>query len=213
MTQNSPTGSSSSDSEKPAATPGWQDWVNRTTAVLAVLAALSSGRWGASNLQAILEQGKVNDTWSMFQAESEKEHSAEQMSQVVNVLGASEPADRTQKVTDLAKSLAAEAKTRNTQKEKVRRDAHHFEASRDRMVERGFWFEISFAALQLGVILSTIAAAAKSRGLLLTAVAIGSIGLVVLVNGFFFVVHAPKTWYQSTTQEMAYEAKSSAESK
>ena len=37
----------------------WEDWITRTTAVLAVFAALSSGQWGASNLRAILEQGKV----------------------------------------------------------------------------------------------------------------------------------------------------------
>src|SRR5204863_5669335 len=71
--------------------PRWEDWIARTTAVLAVLAALSSGQWGASNLRAILEQGKVDDGWSYFQAKSIKGHLAEHMQGLAGALAADRP--------------------------------------------------------------------------------------------------------------------------
>src|SRR6185436_8028046 len=66
----------------------WEDWITKTTAVLAVLAALSSGQWGASNLKAILEQGKVDDGWSYYQAKSIKNHLAEHMQGLVAAMAA-----------------------------------------------------------------------------------------------------------------------------
>src|ERR1700755_635407 len=88
---------------------GWNDWATRTTAVLAVIAALSSGRWGASNLQAILEQGKVNDTWSFYQAKSIKEHGLESTRDLARALGANESGDRAAALMELSKQAAAEA--------------------------------------------------------------------------------------------------------
>src|ERR1700722_9219639 len=134
--------------EKP--TPTWQDWATRTTAVLAVLAALSSGRWGASNLQAILEQGKVNDTWSWYQADSIKAHGARQMAQLVKALNHDLPADRAAELKELEKTFGKEEKDKTDEKAALFNIASDYEKSRNRMVERGFWFELSFVALQMG---------------------------------------------------------------
>src|SRR6185436_19390336 len=73
------------------AKPKWEDWITKTTAVLAVFAALSSGQWGASNLKAILEQGKVDDGWSYYQAKSIKNHLAEHMQGLAGALAADRP--------------------------------------------------------------------------------------------------------------------------
>jgi len=185
--------------------PRWLDWATRTTAILAVIAALSSGRWGASNLQAILEQGKVNDTWSYFQAKSIKEHGAEQMRDLVKALGSDRPGDRTAAMQTLERQFADEAQREKHEKELREEDAHKFERRRDMLVERGFWFEMSFTALQLGVVLCTIASGAKRKTLWVAAIVIGIVGLLVLVNGFYTVVHAPAAFYQGTSQQMEYQ--------
>jgi hypothetical protein len=183
----------------------WQDWINRTTAVLAVLAALSSGSWGSSNLRAILEQGKVNDTWAYYQADSIKEHGARQMEGLVTALGKGEPKDRAEMFAKLEKGFAAEAADKDADKKARYEDAIGFEQSRDQMVERGFWFEISFVGLQLGVILCTIATAAKSRALWAVSMLLGLIGLAVFINGIHPFRHAPKSWYEDTSKGMSYE--------
>jgi len=182
--------------------PNWQDWATRTTAILAVLAALSSGRWGASNLQAILEQGKVNDTWAYYQSDSIKEHSAEQATGLAKALSTGQPPSTATALSDLVKQLKIEAEHEAEKKQQQQNEARAYELSRDRMVERGFWYEISFAALQLAVILTTIATGAKRKGPWLAAMGIGVIGMLVLFNGFHPVVHAPRSWYQGVSEQM-----------
>jgi hypothetical protein len=192
------------DSKNNASTPGWNDWATRTTAVLAVIAALSSGRWGASNLQAILEQGKVNDTWSFYQAKSIKEHGLESTRDLAKALSANETGDRADALAALSRRADAQATLEAADKAKQMKAAGEFQTRRDTMVERGFWFEISFAALQLGVVLCTVATAAKTKWLWLSSIAIGLLGLVVLINGFGLYFRAPHAWYGGTSEDMSY---------
>ncbi|HET6251343.1 MAG TPA: DUF4337 family protein [Tepidisphaeraceae bacterium] len=197
---------SDTNAEAPKSTT-WQDWVSRTTAVFAVLAALSSGVWGASNLRAILEQGRVNDQWAYYQSASIKAHGAGQMRDQTKALGTGETAERAKAFNALASELDKEQIRESDKKDKAYHDATEYEKSRDKWVERGFWYEVSFALLQVAVILSTIAAAAKSRGLLITAAAFGVLGLAVLANGYFFIKHAPPSWYESVSKGMASDVK------
>ncbi|HSU69013.1 MAG TPA: DUF4337 domain-containing protein [Tepidisphaeraceae bacterium] len=187
---------------------GWEEWATRTTAILAVIAAISSGRWGASNLQAILEQGKVNDTWAFYQAKSMKEHDAQQMSQLAAALTSSSQAPgKTAALQKLEADMKAEASREEKDKLQRQKDAENFQLRRDRLVEGSFWYEISFAALQLGVILCTIAVGARQPLAWKVGIFCGLLGLVVFINGLFGFVHAPKSWYQGVSQEMSYEDK------
>jgi hypothetical protein len=186
------------------------EWIARTTAILAVIAAVSSGRWGASNLQAILEQGKVNDTWAFFQAKSVKQHEAEQTRDLARAMAPGQPAASALALGELEKRMAEDAKREEKEKNEQFDAAQRFQKSRDRMVESSFWFEISFAALQLGVILCTIAAGANRHTPWLIGVAIGLIGLLLMVNGFHRVVPAPQSWYHGASEQMTYEVKSPA---
>src|SRR6516165_10491675 len=81
------------------------EWIARTTAILAVIAAISSGRWGASNLQAILEQGKVNDTWAFYQAKSMKQHEAEQTRDLARAMAPGQPAASALALNELQKRM------------------------------------------------------------------------------------------------------------
>jgi len=187
---------------KPA---GWEEWVTRTTAILAVVAALSSGRWGASNLQAILEQGKVNDTWAFYQAKSMKQHDAEQIRDLAQAL-ASGNGPNTTGLSLLQARLGVEAKREEQDKVMRERDAMKFQTRRDQLVESSFWFALSFSGLQLGVILCTIASGAKGRLAWYVGIFCGVVGLLLLINGHHRFVHAPKSWYQGASEEMSYDA-------
>jgi hypothetical protein len=184
----------------------WQDWAARTTAILAVMAALSSGRWGASNLQAILEQGKVNDTWAYYQAKSIKQHAAESSRDLAASLAAGEPADRAAPLEKLAARLDEEARREEKEKNQRQHDAEQFQATRDHLVESSFWYEISFAFLQLGVILCTISSGAKLKPLLHIGIGCGLLGVVLLINGLHTFYPAHRGWYQSAAQNMEYRA-------
>ena len=182
---------------------GWEDWATRTTAILAVIAALSSGRWGASNLQAILKQGQVNDAWAYYQAKSMKEHEAQQSRDLVDAMAKGETPERAASFAALSAKLSDLAQRETVDKQKQFDTAIAYQNTRDKLVESSFWFEISFSALQLGVILCTIAAGAKHKAPWLVGIICGLLGLVILANGFFHVYPAPKAWYQGTSQQMA----------
>jgi hypothetical protein len=173
---------------------GWEDWITRTTAVLAVVAALSSGQWGASNLRAILEQGKVDDGWSYYQAKSIKNHLAEHMQGLAGAMAAEHPAAAGQESALLKYrgEMEVEAKRLSIEKAAIEKEVHGYEQSRDSFVERSFWFEIAFACLQAGVVLSTIAAAAKKKGLWMGAMVAGLLGAVLIVNGMGHFVQTPE---------------------
>jgi len=160
---------------------GWEDWIAKTTAVLAVFAALSSGQWGASNLRAILEQGKVDDGWSYYQAKSIKNHLADHMKSLAAAMAADHPP--APGLARYREEMETESKRLSTEKAAIEKEVHGYEAARDGFVERSFWFEIAFACLQAGVVLSTIAAAAKKKGLWLTAMVAGILGALFVVNG------------------------------
>jgi hypothetical protein len=183
------------------------EWISRTTAILAVIAAISSGRWGASNLQAILEQGKVNDTWSYYQAKSMKQHDAEQTRDLAKALAPGQPAASALSLNDLQKRMEEMARREEIEKNQQQQAAEQFQRSRDRMVESSFWFELSFAALQLGVILCTIATGGNRKTPWVIGVAVGFIGLLLMLNGFHRVVPAPRSWYEGISEQMAYEGK------
>lgn len=181
------------------------NWAARMTAVLAVIAALSSGRWSASNLQAILEQGKVNDAWSYYQSKSVKEHGLEQTRDLARALATGESGDRAQALVKLGDSMDQIAAKEAKDRAKIMADARDFNTRRNVLVEKSFWLEISFACLQLGVILCTIAAGTKFRFGLPAGIIVGLLGVVLMVNGFHTFVHAPASWYQGTGQQMGYE--------
>jgi hypothetical protein len=174
--------------------PRWEDWITKTTAVLAVFAALSSGQWGASNLKAILEQGKVDDGWSYYQAKSIKNHLAEHMESLAGAMAADQPAapGKEGALLKYRAEMEAEVKRLADDKAKIEAEVHGYEASRDRYVERSFWFEIAFACLQAGVVLCTVAAASKKRGLWMTAVIAGLLGALFVVNGLAGFVRTPE---------------------
>lgn len=181
------------------------NWAARMTAVLAVIAALSSGRWSASNLQAILEQGKVNDAWSYYQAKSVKEHGLEQTRDLAGALAKGESSDRAQALVKLRDSMDQNAAREAKDRAKIMADAHEFNNRRNVLVEKSFWLEISFACLQLGVILCTIAAGTKFRAGLPAGIIVGLLGVLLMINGFHTFVHAPSSWYQGSGQQMGYE--------
>jgi hypothetical protein len=165
----------------------WESWATRTAAILAVVAALSSGQWGSSNLRAILEQGKVNDEWAFFQAKSIKAQMAERMGTLGEALGG-----RTPSMDAYVKKMGEETVRLNADKAAAQATAEGYQRARDNYVERSFWFELAFACLQVGVVLSTIAVGAKKKFLWIVAILFGILGAGLGANGWVRVLRTPE---------------------
>jgi hypothetical protein len=55
----------------------WQGWLALSTAIMAVLAALTTLYMGKYSSRAIMAQGQESDQWAFYQAKSIKEHTFE----------------------------------------------------------------------------------------------------------------------------------------
>ena len=74
-----------------AAKRHWVDHAARTTAVLAVLAAVSSGQYANQFSRTILAQAEASDQWSFYQAKSIKRHLVQAQAELLTALAATAP--------------------------------------------------------------------------------------------------------------------------
>ncbi len=174
-----------------------KDWITRTAAVLAVLAALSNGGSGSANLKSLLVQSKVNNEWAYYQAKSTKEHVAESAATLARALHAD---------ADSIAALDSEASRLQTDKSDAEVKAKAYEDRLDRTVESSFWYEVSFGLLQLGVVLCTLAAGSRRKFLWIVAITFGLLGLVLYANGQRLFYRAPSSWYKIMSKDPDAEA-------
>lgn len=171
-----------------AAKRHWIDHAARTTAVLAVLAAVSSGQYANQFSRTILAQAEASDQWSYFQAKSIKRHIVTGQVELLKALATTAPqaaaaldklqADDAAAVKKYEQELAeAKAQAEATEKQKL---LHQ---------RQGNWFQGAFIILQAGVVLCTVASSAKRKELWALAIALGLAGLALVGYGFLIGVH------------------------
>ena len=171
-----------------AAKRHWIDHAARTTAVLAVLAAVSSGQYANQFSRTILAQAEASDQWSYFQAKSIKRHIVTGQVELLKALATTAPqaaaaldklqADDAAAVKKYEQELAeAKAQAEATEKQKL---LHQ---------RQGNWFQGAFIILQAGVVLCTVASSAKRKELWALAIALGVAGLALVGYGFLIGVH------------------------
>src|SRR5438876_10523708 len=74
-----------------AAKRHWLDHAARTTAVLAVVAAVSSGQYANQFSRTILAQAEASDSWSYYQAKSIKRHIVEGQIALLTAMALTDP--------------------------------------------------------------------------------------------------------------------------
>src|SRR2546430_12418622 len=70
----------------------WLDHAARTTAVLAVMAAVSSGQYANQFSRTILAQAEASDQWSYYQAKSIKRHIVAGQIALLQAMAVTDPA-------------------------------------------------------------------------------------------------------------------------
>src|SRR5882762_10378343 len=156
----------------------WTDHVARTTAVLAVLAAVASGAYASQFSHTILAQTEASDQWSYYQAKSIKRHISTGQLELERALAAGRP--------DLSPALAQlEA---GAELAEIKARAETLDAAKARHQKQGDRFQYAFVVLQAGVVLSTIAASAGRKELWLFAVLCGLAGLAMVANSYLLFV-------------------------
>lgn len=168
----------------------WIDHAARTTAVLAVLAAVSSGQYANQFSRTILAQAEASDEWSYYQAKSIKRHLVNGQIELLQAMETTSP----QAASALAKLRERDsAEVARYERELAEAKAKAEATERDKRLhqKQGDWFQGAFIVLQAGVVLCTIASSSRRKELWALSVALGLLGLAVVAYGFVIGLRPP----------------------
>jgi Domain of unknown function (DUF4337) len=162
----------------------WTDHAARTTAVLAVLAAIASGQYAEAFSRTILAQTEASDQWSYYQAKSIKRSLAQTEHELAAALAEGRP-EAAKRLVALDADAASRAKRYDDELAGIKSAADALVAKKNLQQHRGERFQWAFLALQAGVVLSTVAASSRRKELWAAAVAAGLVGLALAANAYF----------------------------
>lgn len=168
----------------------WVDHAARTTAVLAVLAAVSSGQYANQFSRTILAQAEASDQWSYYQAKSIKRHIVAGQVELLRALATTAP--QAQGALDkLQADDSASVKKYEAELLEAKAKAQKIEADKRLHQQQGNWFQGAFIILQAGVVLCTIAASSRRKEMWALAIVLGVAGLAVVGYGFMLGLKPP----------------------
>jgi len=166
----------------------WMKGIAITTTILAVVAAIASSRSSFFVAKAQLLTALEGSQWSYYQAKSIKQYlfETQQKSFEINLLGA---------VTDnqrdlMSKHIQAYIKDiarYDQEKTVIQKQAEATHAENTLVLKKGSQFSLAVVFAQIGIMLSTVGALLKRKEVWILGIAIGSISLVFLANGFLLL--------------------------
>ncbi len=167
----------------------WLSYLALTTVVLAVCATLAGFKEGNFSIDSILSQSQAANQWSYYQSKSIKTYLYEMRLDMLAAELETGVQNQTQAQKEFLEKKIADYKREvdryGTEKNQIMSDAKKFETNRDMAQRRSSSFGISVIFLQMGILLSSIAALMRKKSLWLAGIAIGAFGIVYFADGFF----------------------------
>ena len=147
----------------------WMSWLALTTAILAVLAAVTTLYMGKFSSRAILDQGQETNQWSYYQAKSIKSYIYEIQKQQLElelVALQDRPSGTILKRTDqLIAEYGGRIKRYDQEKEDIKAKAEDLMRDKEIAQKRAGNFGYGLIFLQIAIMLSSIAALTKKKHL------------------------------------------------
>jgi predicted cobalt transporter CbtA len=146
----------------------WISWVALSTAILAVLAAISGLLAGMHANEAMMSQIQASDQWGYFQAKSIKAAILEAKTTLAS------------EATDRDKEKAAQYQEEQAE---IKREAEHKEAEAKASFHKHEVFARSVTMFQIAIAIAAISALTKRRKFWLVSLVFGLAGIVFLALG------------------------------
>jgi hypothetical protein len=160
-----------------------------STAIIAVVAAISTMYLGKFSSRTIMAQSQETDQWAFYQAKSIKAHTfslqKERMELDMMAQGKALPVDVAQKYRDAIAGYEKTVKRYDTEKEEIKKKAEELAAQKTLSQERGGNFGYGLIFLQIAVMLSSISAITKKPPLWYLGLFSAAVGTVFALNGFY----------------------------
>jgi hypothetical protein len=152
----------------------WQGWLALSTAIMAVLAALTTLYMGKFSSRAILAQGQESDQWAYYQAKSIKGHTYEVNKKTLELQFLMAKGLSPEASAEFQKTLnkyGEEIKRYETEKKEIKDKAEGIAKTKLKAQDMGGNFAYSLIFLQIALMLSSIASLTKRHYLWFIALA------------------------------------------
>lgn len=167
----------------------WSTIIAFTTAVMAVLAAITTLYMGKFSSRTILLQAQESDQWNYYQAKSIKSHNFELQKELLEL----ELLTQKNKITKEAaagfeKAIAGheeDLKRYDKEKKEIKAKAEDMAKGKETSQRRAGIFSFALIFLQIGIMLSSIAVITKKRPLWFIGLGMAIIALFYFLNGFY----------------------------
>ncbi|HIJ95011.1 MAG TPA: DUF4337 domain-containing protein [Desulfuromonadales bacterium] len=169
----------------------WQGWLALSTAIMAVLAALTTLYMGKYSSRAIMSQGQESDQWAFYQAKSIKGHTFEVNLKVLELQYQAQkglPPEVAAEYQKTMKKYSDEIKRYDGEKKEIKDKAEGIAKVKLKAQEMGGDFAYALIFLQIALMLSSIASLTKRHYL-------WYIALICNIGWLFFFLDAWLLFY------------------
>ena len=166
-----------------------------TTAIFAVLLAITSLGGNNAMKEMLLSQQQASDQWAFYQSKVLREHLYRTNGQRIEAdlfeRGTAMKPEAKQKYEAMLREMRAEESRYSGEKKKIEEDAKQLEASRDRSLSKDPYFDYAEVLLQISIVMASISILAASRQIFYFALVSASLGTILMLNGFLLVFQVP----------------------
>ena len=166
-----------------------------TTAIYAVILAVTSLGGNNATKEMLLAQQQASDQWAYYQAKVIREHlhRIEKMRLEAGLLERGEGVS--QEVRDhyekLRKKVEEEERRYNSEKKEIEAEARRLEHERDLNRDKDPYFDYAEVLLQIAIVMATVAILSTSRLMYGFSIVLAAVGAMLSANGFLLLVRLP----------------------
>jgi hypothetical protein len=166
-----------------------------TTAIFAVLLAITSLGGNNAMKEMLLSQQQASDQWAFYQSKAQREHlyktNARRIEADLVERGAGMKPEAKKHYEAMLKDMRAEEKRYGEEKNKIEEEAKHLEAERDKSLNKDHYFDYAEVLLQISIVMASISILAVSRQLFYFAIVSASLGTILMLNGYLLIFKLP----------------------
>ncbi len=166
-----------------------------TTAVFAVILAITSLGGNNATKEMLLAQQQSSDQWAFYQSKVVRQHlyAIEKMRTETELLksGRSMSPETRQQYSAILKKISDEERRFDGEKRKIEQEARQLERERDKNRSKDPYFDYAEVLLQISIVMASISILAVSRHIFYFALAAAGLGTALMVNGYLLIFRIP----------------------
>ena len=166
-----------------------------TTAIFAVMLAITSLGGNNAMKEMLLSQQQSSDQWSFYQAKVLREHlyRGEKLRLEVDLIerGSGMRPEVKERVEATLKKMTEEEARYSAEKKEIEKEAKKLEHERDIYRGKDPYFDYGEVLLQIAIVMASVAILSGSRPVFYFAIVSACLGVLSSLNGFFLIFRIP----------------------